>query len=269
MPTEAERRVYTPEFKAAAVQLHRGGQSLEEVASALDVPEPLIRTWVLQAEMNDPVPSRTGAPQPRPAVVTRASSNGLHCAVCGRAPALAVSLRSVTGIVIAFRMRRVQGTFCRDCGTAVARRTLNRTLLSGWWGLFAGIANIYAAIVDASALGRFRRLPEPDGEPRAEPLHAGATMFRRAGVYVGGVVLLLSLLVSLTFVGVTTDLSRFNGKCVAFAETKIVAKPSCGDSHDGRVVAVVANKAFCPQETDATMRPDANDGKLLCIDLDQ
>jgi hypothetical protein len=234
--------------------------------------------WVLQADMNDPVkpqpqPAVAVAPAPapvaKPAPVFVAQEGPVkHCVFCGRGPALAATLRSVTGIVIAFRMRSIKGPFCRDCGTALARGALNRTLLTGWWGLFAGVANLYASLVDAVALGRFRRAPEPTGEPKAEPLKPGASVFKRAGVYVGGVVMAASLVFMLAFVG-TTGVSQFNGKCVAFSTNKIVATDTCGVSHDGRVVGIVGNRGLCPGETDATMRLKADDRKVLCIDLDQ
>lgn len=270
MPTGAtERRVYTSEFKAAAVELHRGGRSLEEVCGALDVPEALLRTWVLQSEVQYAGQPRPVHAAPAPVTPPMPALTVKHCMVCGRGPALDVALRSVTGIVIAFRMRRIKGTFCRDCGTAMSRRVLDRTLLTGWWGLFAGIANLYAAIVDSSALGRFKRAPEPVGEPKAEPLKAGGSMFRRGGVYVGGVVMVFSLFVGLAVVGSTADASRFDGKCIAFDPHKVIAKPSCDSSHDGRVIGVVGDRDLCPSPTDATMRLKADDAKVLCVDLDQ
>jgi transposase-like protein len=277
MATGTERRIYTPEFKAAALQLHRAGQSLEEVSSALDVSVPLLRTWLLQAEVHypgDPVPAPVRPAQPAtglaPSAQTPPPRNQLakKCMVCGRGPALTVKLRSVTGIVIAFRMRRVTGTFCRDCGTAMARNTLNRTLLTGWWGLFAGIANFYAALVDANALARFRRSAEPVGEPTAPPLKTANPLFKRAGVYVGAVAVLASFVVGLSFVGTYAGPSALKGKCVAFSQTRILPKP-CSEAHDGRVIDVVSNRAFCPEATDATMRLKVDDSKLLCLDLDQ
>lgn len=271
MATGTERRTYTPEFKAAAVERHRGGQSIDDVAAALDVPEPLVRTWVLQDDMvyaGKPRPAPITAPVSAPVAAAQPAPMK-HCIVCGRGPALDAKLRTVTGIVVAFRMRSITGTFCRDCGIAMARRTLDRTLVSGWWGLFAGVANWYAAAVDAGALGRFRRSPAPVGEPTAPPLKPGGSVFRRAGVYVGSVVMIAGFLFGLAVVGSQADPSALNGKCVAFSQTRIVAKPSCSQTHDGRVVGVVANRAFCPEATDATMRLKANASKLLCLDLDQ
>jgi transposase-like protein len=276
-PGATERRVYTPEFKAEAVELHRGGESLEDVAAALDVSIPVLRTWVLQSELRyagDGRPTPTPAPapvkQPVAAQVAAPVASGpmKHCVVCGRGPALDVSLRSVTGIVIAFRMRRIKGTFCRDCGMAMSRRVLDRTLLTGWWGLFfASFATIYAAILDSTALGRFKRAPEPIGEPKAEPLKPGRSMFQRAGVYVGGVVMLFSVVIGLAVIG-TQSVSALDGKCVAFTTTRIVAKP-CSQSHDARVIGVESSRALCPDATDATTRLKIDDRKVVCLDLDQ
>src|SRR4051794_22560925 len=125
MATETGTR-YTAEFKAAAIEMHRNGEPLEDVAVALDITVPVLRTWILLA--GDPPPSPK--PQSAPATATAAplahaappayvAAPPGHCIVCGRGPALEVKLRSVTGIVIAFRMRRVDGRFCRDCGTTM------------------------------------------------------------------------------------------------------------------------------------------------------
>jgi transposase-like protein len=283
MATETTKgRLYTPEFKATAVQMHYDGDPIEDVAAALDVSVPVLRTWVLLDEVANPsAPARTQAPSRLPAPVSKApaavraaqpmaaGAPMQQCMVCGRGPARVTTLRSVTGIVIAFRMRRIRGTFCRDCGVAMARRTQNRTLLAGWWGLFAGVANLFALGVNGAALDAFRRLPAPTGTPSSPPLPPGRSLFQRAGVYVAAVAMVASFVVGFAVVGTRANPSAFNGKCVAFDTAKVIAKPTCGSSHDGRVVAVVGDKFQCPEATDATARLRASDGKVLCIDLDQ
>ncbi|HVV35344.1 MAG TPA: hypothetical protein VHC63_01990 [Acidimicrobiales bacterium] len=278
MATETERRVYTPELKAEALELCRAGEPHDAVAALLDVPEPIVRMWVLREQFSyageaNAKPTTTPAPAAKPAVTPRPTpdvSADKRCMVCGRGPALDATLRSVTGIVIAFRMRRIRGTFCHDCGVAMARRWLNRTLLTGWWGLFSGFANFYAIGVDANDLSRFRRLAAPTGEPVKAPLAVGKPMFQRVGVYAAGLLLLVSSAIGVLGVLGSQQLpSAYAGKCVAFAPKRLVRQPDCSGAHDGRVVAVVSGATLCPPVTDATLRLKVDKRKQLCIDLDQ
>lgn len=282
MATETERRAYTPEFKAEALQLLRDGDPLEDVAASLDVSVPVLRTWVLLDEVAQPRATRTPSPLAQapaavaakpfaPSQTAAAPIAGpmQYCMVCGRGPARTATLRSVKGIFVGFRRRRINGTFCRDCGIAMTRRTLDRTLLTGWWGLFASFFNLYAAGLDAGALRQFRRLPAPIGQPMSAPVPAGRSLFRRAGVYVGAAVMALSLYVGFAVIGAPVDAAAFDGKCIAFGATKIVATPTCASAHDARVVAVVSNKFQCPDTADVTTRPRASSSNVLCIDLDQ
>jgi transposase len=48
------RRKFTPEFKAEAVRIVRtSGKSIPEVARELDLTETCLRTWVLQAQVDE------------------------------------------------------------------------------------------------------------------------------------------------------------------------------------------------------------------------
>jgi hypothetical protein len=272
---EAVRRAYTPELKAEAVALYRGGRSLEEVGDDFGVSAAVVKTWVLQDDMNFAGQARPAAAATQPVSESSAplSPPALplpvrRCMVCGRGPALKVTMRSVTGIIIAFRTRRIDGVFCRDCGTAMARQTLNRTLITGWWGLFgAWIATLIFAVVDAIALGRFRRLPAPVGEPKAQPLKPGRSLFQRVGIYMAAVIVAGPFALGVAL-GTLETASRFVGKCVAFETDKIVPA-ECTQAHDGRVVSTATHKAYCPDMADVTMQLKADRKNLLCIDLDQ
>jgi transposase-like protein len=49
-----QRRKFTPEFKAEAVRIVRtSGKSVSEVARELDLTETCLRTWVLQAQVDE------------------------------------------------------------------------------------------------------------------------------------------------------------------------------------------------------------------------
>jgi hypothetical protein len=151
----------------------------------------------------------------------------------------------------------------------MSREVLNKTLLTGWWGLISFFTNWYAVFVDTKALWRFRNMPEPTGTPQRPPLARGKALYQRAGVYVAVVAMLIAGTVVIAF-STETEASDFDGKCVSFdaGHTKVLER-SCSDSHDGRVVGVVANRTDCPATTDGSMRLKADDDRVLCVDLDQ
>jgi hypothetical protein len=64
---------------------------------------------------------------------------------------------------------------------------------------------------------------------------------------------------------------NIDGKCVSFnaEHTRVIAKNNCNQSHDGKVVGVVADSSRCPEAADGSMRLKADDSKVLCVDLDQ
>jgi hypothetical protein len=271
MATSTGRRTYSAEFKAAAVDRHFEGEAVKAVAEDLGIAESTLRTWVLQAEVSYPgTPARVAAPAPVPASAPGAAAAEDGCIVCGRGPAVDLKIRSVVGIVIAFQWKHVKGRFCRDCGTASTRTVLNRTLLTGWWGFISFFFNWYAIAVDLGALQKLKGLPAPTGEPVQPPLQTGKPMWKRSGIYVAATALIVG---SLFLVGYTTeaDAEAFDGKCVTFdaGATEVLAVDSCSDSHDGRVIGVVTSRNDCPAATDGSFRLEAEDNKVLCVDLDQ
>jgi len=267
MATSTGRRTYSAEFKAEAVARVRDGEAIRTVAEELGVSASSLRTWVTQSPEEEA--ARAAVPVPETVITSTPAPVDDGCMVCGRGPAEHVKLRSVVGMVIAFRWSHVEGRFCRDCGTAMSREVLNKTLLTGWWGLISFFTNWYAVFVDTKALWRFRNMPEPIGAPRATPLAAGKSLLARAGVYVGVVAMLIAGTILVAF-SAESDASDFDGKCVSFdaGHTKVLER-SCGDSHDGKVVAVVTDRSDCPATTDGSMRLEADDDNVLCVDLDQ
>jgi hypothetical protein len=192
------------------------------------------------------------------------------CMVCGRGPTAEVKLRSVTGMVLAFRSTTVAGRLCRQCGESVFRQKMNRTLLVGWWGIIAFFFNLYVIVANLNGRTKIRNLGHPQGEPLAPPLDPGKPLPRRAGLYVGlAVILFLAAVIGTE----TTDspASSFAGKCVRFdaSNKKVLATDSCSDSHDAKVLAVVASRADCPEGTDGDIRLKVEDDKVLCVDVDQ
>jgi hypothetical protein len=119
-----------------------------------------------------------------------------ECELCGSGPAAPVVLRQETGKIIWRTRRRVEGTFCRDCGLALFRSTQNRTLITGWWGILSFFVNMGSVIGNAAAWGKLRTLTAPRRDPAVvsyleSPLDPGRSVFRRAGIWVAAVVLLI------------------------------------------------------------------------------
>lgn len=111
------------------------------------------------------------------------------CTLCASAPAADVTLRHVTGLLIVRRAERVEGPFCRDCGTALFRRMMNRTLATGWWSPISLGTNWIAVAGNLTARRRLTRLhpPMPTGEadPAAPgPLTPGRPLYARAGLWI-------------------------------------------------------------------------------------
>jgi hypothetical protein len=214
----------------------------------------------------------TPAAVPTPVTAAPTASEGTTttgCMVCGRGPTVEVKLRSVTGMILAFRTQTVTGRFCRQCGESVFRDRMNRTLLTGWWGIVSFFFNWYVVLSNLSARTKIRNLGHPQGEPTAPPLDPGKGLPRRLGMYVG----LAVILVLITILGNATQdspASSFAGKCVRFdtGGEKVLAVDSCDDSHDAKVVAVVKSRTECPEGTDGDIRLKVEDDKILCVDAD-
>lgn len=112
-----------------------------------------------------------------------------RCTVCGSTPAAKGTVWLVTGLILWLKWEQDAGPFCRTCGTAVARHYTNRTMLTGWWGLFAFFANLWAIGANLVAARRFASLPQPlpqsgvAGDANA-PLKPGKPLPLRPGPYV-------------------------------------------------------------------------------------
>jgi DnaJ domain len=89
------------------------------------------------------------------------------CQVCGRGPAVRVSLNEVRGNVIFARSRQVKGMLCRDCGLATGREMQSTTLNLGWWGLVSAILTPFAVIGNGSELSKLAKLTPPADAPQA------------------------------------------------------------------------------------------------------
>jgi len=96
----------------------------------------------------------------------------LRCRFCGRAPALATTVRAHRGMVLMMQWRHLRGPFCRSCGLQAVKKLTTDTLWQGWWGLFSLFLGApFALLSNLFAWRKLRGLPEPEG---AAPAAAAA-----------------------------------------------------------------------------------------------
>ncbi|MBT2382187.1 hypothetical protein J7E86_00990 [Streptomyces sp. ISL-11] len=76
-------------------------------------------------------------------------------------------MRSHQGLVLLMRFTRLEGPFCRTCGTSVFRDMTTRTLWQGWWSPFSLVLiNPITIVINLVARAKLNKLPEPvPGQP--------------------------------------------------------------------------------------------------------
>ncbi|MEU9105660.1 hypothetical protein AB0D54_15020 [Streptomyces xanthophaeus] len=91
-------------------------------------------------------------------------AGAIPCRHCGAAPAVPVTFRLHQGLLIMMRFHKMEGPFCRECGTAYFRELTARTLWQGWWSPFSLVLfTPFTLISNRVALAKVNRLPEPSG----------------------------------------------------------------------------------------------------------
>ncbi len=104
------------------------------------------------------------------------------CMVCGGTPAISLTLRSVTAMVVVGVTRTFRGVYCRDCGLAMFRKRMNATLLTGWWGILHFFINLGVIAGNLGARAQLMRLAPPTRNPAERHLDPGRPVFLRAGL---------------------------------------------------------------------------------------
>src|SRR5213593_2006308 len=83
------------------------------------------------------------------------------CQICGRQPAVEITIRRHVGMIVLQRFVRFRGYLCRDHGVRASKDFLRQTLVQGWWGIVSFFVNFYAVYTDLVALSKARKLPAP------------------------------------------------------------------------------------------------------------
>ncbi|MGH9251998.1 MAG: J domain-containing protein [Acidimicrobiales bacterium] len=110
-----------------------------------------------------------------------------ECDLCGCHPAHPVTLRGVTGMVLFWRWQAFRAELCRSCGVGMFREVQAASLVKGWWGLIAPLANIVALSGNLLEYWRIKASPAPAARdpqvvtPLPGPVTPGRPVLGRAG----------------------------------------------------------------------------------------
>ncbi|WP_188298664.1 hypothetical protein [Streptomyces sp. CBMA156] len=131
-----------------------------------------------------------GYPPPPPPM------DGTTCRFCGGYPAVNATVRGHQGLIIAFRMLRMTGPFCRTCGTATVRDMSARTLVQGWWSLVSWLLTPITLLLNLGPHNRFKQLPHPVPGSHGPQLDPGVPLTSRP--HIAMLLVPVSLAVALT-----------------------------------------------------------------------
>ena len=106
-----------------------------------------------------------------------------RCVRCGGTPTAKVEFFQITGWVIFAWFRHTKCSACRDCGIALGRKAVDRSLLLGWIGPVGLGCMILAIPYNVFQLRRLAGLSDATRRS-AQPLDPAVTIWRRAGVWV-------------------------------------------------------------------------------------
>ena len=131
-------------------------------------------------------------PVPETASASAASAhpgwhNGvLACRICGAQPAAVVTVRAHQGLLLMMRFHKIDGPFCRSCGTALVRELTGKTLWQGWWSPFSLVFfSPFTLVWNLVVSRKLAALPMPGPPaPGAARVQEGKPVHRRPMAYI-------------------------------------------------------------------------------------
>jgi hypothetical protein len=158
---------------------------------------------------------------------------GLQCRFCGAVPAVQATVRGHQGMIIMMRFLKLQGPFCRTCGTASVRDMTAKSLWQGWWGIGSMIINPITMLMNLEPWSKFRKLPEPAPGAPGRPMNPGKPLIQRPAMAM--LLLPIALIVAIVVINlnITTTSEAKVGSCVVnkgTASTPTVEVVDCGSS---------------------------------------
>ncbi|MFD4657969.1 hypothetical protein ACFWP2_20350 [Kitasatospora sp. NPDC058444] len=131
-----------------------------------------------------------------------APTDGTTCRFCGGYPAVDATVRGHQGLIIAYRMLRMTGPFCRTCGTATVRDMSARTLVQGWWSLVSWLLTPITLLLNLGPHNKFKQLPPPVPGSHGPQLNPGVPLTSRPHLAMLLVPVSLAVTVTLAATGV-------------------------------------------------------------------
>lgn len=137
-----------------------------------------------------------------------------ECDLCGCRPAQPVTFRRITGMVLFWQRYLFQAELCRSCGVGMFREMQSSTMIRGWWGLIAPLANVAALVANLGQYSRISRAPQPRSRdphvvtPPPGPVPPGRPVFCRMGPWLALGVVTVILVAVAGNLGSTSDGSR-------------------------------------------------------------
>lgn len=215
--------------------------------------------------------------------VIRMSRND-ECDLCGSWPARAMTIRSITSVLIFFSPGKYDGTVCRSCGTSLFRNALRRTMIGGWWGIGTIALPFYfiAFVMSHSTLKAMRPPAFRDinvAAPFRSPVIPPKSPLKSVGpMLASGIAILVILWI---VVGSATsspqpttnqdqplqqpavtqpaqDQSDYirAGQCFNDSGASKVEPVNCADPHDYLVTTVVSSASACAETDDISITID-------------
>lgn len=188
-----------------------------------------------------------------------------ECQFCGSVPAAQTKIRSLSTLLIWFRVSTNSGAMCRSCGITCFRLFQSDTLRKGWWGL--GVLGLIPIVV--MNWTAYRRLSRQTVAAFRDPLvrsiwqnpvHAPRPVSRQALNWLAPALglLVLGLLANQVFTNLnqpsyqerlSNELSDQLAIGQCWSEVNSVAEQvSCADPNaDLRTVKTVSSQSACPE----------------------
>jgi hypothetical protein len=196
------REVYLRRARELYAEGPAGASTLAEVNDAWQVLQDSSarRTYDESVGLSSPAaPAAAAVPPSNQAA--ELSQTGPVCQHCSGAPAAHVSFGAQKGRLVYRTLQRVEGYFCRYCGQAIGRRMTDSTLMQGWWGTISFFWNFVVLERNSASLRTVSRLAPP-GWPHGPganlPYHPGQPLYRRAGIAVAALAVLIGGIVIAT-----------------------------------------------------------------------
>ncbi|MEV8371435.1 toxin-antitoxin system, toxin component [Kribbella sp. NPDC056861] len=209
--------------------------------------------------------------QPQPQYNQQHPQAQLQCRFCGGVPAVDATVRGHQGMIILMRFLKLQGPFCKTCGTAATRDMTAKSLWQGWWGIGSMIINPITMLMNLGTYSKIKNLPEPAPGAPGQPMNPGKPLFQRPVIL--GLLIPIALIALIVVANLTKGPDATVGSCVFNDGT--ASKPNlkvveCTSSDaDYKVVGKIDNTVDGDQctrfESSTTSYTDSRKKFTLCL----